>query len=271
MRPSRFLLFLLLLAPALFALDVPPAPTQWYTDKAGLLSPTDAAALNSKLQTFEQRSGAQFIIYVLPSFENEAIEDWTIRAVTKWKAGQAKYDNGLVLFVFKHEQKIRTEVGYGLEGTITDAFSSRVTRDVIAPYFQKGDYAGGLNAGADALMQQISKGEAPVEPYQPQGRRTGQPQTDMPQIPAWVFLLLFIFIFFVLPRLFGGGRRRGGGCGGPGCLPLFFFPGGGGGITYGGGGGFGGGGFGGGFGGGGGGGFSGGGGGFGGGGSTGGW
>lgn len=265
MRPFRFLLFFLLLAPSLFALDIPPAPTQWYTDKAGLLSPTDAAALNRKLEAFEQRSGAQFIIYVLPSIENEAIEDWSIRTVTQWKVGQKKYDNGLVLFVFQNEKKIRTEVGYGLEGTITDAFSSRVTREVIAPFFQRGDFAGGLNAGADALMEQISKGEAPVEPNQsPAGR--GQPQSAMPQIPGWVFLLFFIFVFFVLPKLFGGGRRRGGGCGGPGCLPLLFLPGGGGGITFGGGGG----GFGGGFGGGGGG-FSGGGGGFGGGGSTGGW
>lgn len=269
MRPFRFLLFLLLLAPALFALDVPPSPTQWYTDKAGLLSPTEAAALNSKLQAFEQRSGAQFIIYVVPSIENGAIEDWTIRAVTKWKVGQAKYDNGLVLFVFVKERKMRFEVGYGLEGTVTDAITSRIRDEVIAPRFKEDDYAGGLNAGADAVMQYISKGEAPVEPLRGPRvpGRSSQPQAATPQIPGWVFLLLFIFIFFVLPKLFGGGRRRrGGGCGGPGCMPLFFFPGGGGGITFGGGGG----GFGGGFGGGGGG-FSGGGGGFGGGGSTGGW
>ena len=262
MRSSALAVALLVLATAAFALDVPPAPTQWLTDRAGLLSGADAEALNRKLAAFEQQSGAQFIIYIFPSLENESVEDFTIRAVERWKVGQKKYDNGLVLFVFVKERVIRVETGYGLEGTITDAFASRVIRETIAPRFQAGDWAGGLNAGADAITAQISKGEAPVEPMQ----RTGSPQ-GTPATPGSVFFLivLFVIIFFILPALMRGGRR-GGGCGG--CLfPFFFFPGGGG-ITFGGhrggfgGGGFGGGGFGG---------FSGGGGGFGGGGATGGW
>ena len=247
-----------LMAASAFALEVPPAPTQWFTDRANLVSASDAAALNQKLAAFEQASGAQFIVYVLPSLEGDSVEDFTIRAVEKWKVGQAKYDNGLVLFVFVQDRKVRVEVGYGLEGTITDAFSSRVIRQHIAPRFQQNDWAGGLNAGADALMAQIRKGEAPVEPMaRGEGEAAGTGS-------VLFMIILFVIIFFVLPSMLRG--RRGGGCGG--CLPLFFFPGGGGGITFGGhrggfgGGGFGGGGFGG---------FSGGGGGFGGGGATGGW
>jgi uncharacterized protein len=271
-RPLRFLSLVLLLATAFaaLALEVPPPPTRWVTDSAGVLSLTDVATLDTKLENFEQTSGAQFLIYTFKSIEGESIEDFTMRCVTAWKVGQAKYDNGLVLFVFVAEHKVRVEVGYGLEGSVTDAFSSRVIRDQIAPFFKKGDYGGGLNAGADALMKKIGTGEEPVAPLNPRGTQQ-QPQggavTDENPWVGTVLFLAFFFIFFILPMLTR--RRRGvNSCGG--CILPFFLGGGGSGITFGGGGG--GGGFsGGGFGGGGGGGFSGGGGGFGGGGATGGW
>lgn len=249
------------------ALEVPPPPTRWVTDRAGILGGTEADLLNRKLSDFEQETGAQFIIYIFPSLEGESMEDFTIRAVGRWKAGQKKYDNGLVLFVFVQEQRVRVEVGYGLEGTITDAVSSRVIREQIAPAFQQKRYYDGLNAAATELMTRIRKGEAPVEPLQRRGAGGGQRSggEDIGIVP--VLFILFI-VFFVLVPMFAGGRRGRGGCGG--CIFPFFFPGGG--ITFGGGGYRGGGGFGG-FGGGGfgGGGFSGGGGGFGGGGASGGW
>ena len=257
LRLPGFLFALLLLAAGpLAALEVPPAPTQWYTDRAGLLGGTEGDLLNRKLADFEQQTGSQFIIYVFPSLENESLEDFTIRCVERWKVGQKKYDNGLVLFVFVEEKKVRVEVGYGLEGSMTDAFSSRVIREHIAPAFQRQQYAEGLNAAADAIMTKIRTGEEAVPPLQ----RRGAPEQgeDVGIIP--VIIILFIVFFFVVPML-----ARGGGCGG--CMLPFFFPGGG--ITFGG---HRGGGFGGGFSGGGGfGGFSGGGGGFGGGGASGGW
>ncbi len=258
-HPSVVVLLALVAALPLAALDVPPAPTQWVTDTAGILGPTEADLLNRKLADFEQSTGTQFIIYTFPSLENESIEDFTIRAVERWKVGQKKYDNGLVLFVFVKEKLVRVEVGYGLEGTITDAVSSRVIREQIAPAFQQGQYAAGLNAAADELMRRIRTGETPVEPLQPRG--SGERQPGGENIIPVIWIVFFIFVFVILPML--GGRRRSSGCGG--CwFPFFLFPGGGGGITFGGGG-FSGGGFG------GGGGFSGGGGGFGGGGATGGW
>jgi uncharacterized protein len=263
-RPFRFLFFLLLLAQPLFALEVPPPPAQWVTDSAEILNTTDEAILNTKLKTFEEESGAQFIIYTFPSIENESIEDFTIRCVERWKVGQKKYDNGLVLFVFVQERKVRVEVGYGLEGTITDAVSSRVIREQIAPHFQKNDYAAGLNAAADDLMGRIRKGEAPVAPAQRSGEEPSLGDAITSQLISIGFLALIVFLFIGLPLLF---RSRRGGCGCGGCFPLLF-PFSGGGVTFGGGG-FSGGGFGG-FSGGGGG-FSGGGGGFGGGGATGGW
>ena len=237
-----------------FALDVPPPPTQWFTDAAGVVDSSQAAALNDKLRNFEQTSGAQFIIYVFPTLDNEALEDFTIRCGEKWKVGNKKYDNGLILFVFMQERKLRIEVGYGLESSVTDAFSSDVIRNYIAPHFKQSDYAGGLNAGADAIIARIQNKEAPVPPVRPASQSAKPGGMDI----IGVLFLIFIFLFVILPLL-----RRGGGCGG--CFwPLFFLGGGGRGTTFGGGGwgGGGGGGFGG---------FSGGGGSFGGGGASGGW
>ncbi|HET7434041.1 MAG TPA: TPM domain-containing protein [Thermoanaerobaculia bacterium] len=266
MRPLRFFFLLLLLAASAFALDVPPRPEYHFTDRASVVNDADAQAIDRKLAAFEQQSGAQFIVYVMPSLEGESVEDFTQRCVDEWKVGQKKYDNGLVMFVFINDRKIRIATGYGVEGSMTDAFSSRVIRDVMAPYFQKGDYTGGINAGVDAITAKITKNEEPVAPLQPRTQPSSQGGGQQSDLSPMTILIILFVIFFVVVPMFSR-RRRGGGCGG--CFfPWFFFPGGGGGITFGGGGG--------GFGGGGGsswggGGFSGGGGSFGGGGATGGW
>ncbi|HUF18228.1 MAG TPA: TPM domain-containing protein [Thermoanaerobaculia bacterium] len=251
---SLLVLLAALLSTPLTALDVPPAPTQWVTDAAGILSSDELAALNDRLRTFEERSGAQFIIYIFPSLEDESLEDFSIRAAEKWKAGQKKYDNGLIILLFMKEQRVRIEVGYGLEGTMTDAYSSRVIRDYIAPHFQRGDYSFGLSAAVEAIIARIEGSEPPVPVG---GRRTGSGGMLSLAPP---FMILLMFLLFVLPLLLSKG-----GCGGCVALPMYT-----GGTTFRGGrggfggsrGGFGGGGFGG---------FSGGGGGFGGGGASGGW
>nr|MDQ3280127.1 TPM domain-containing protein [Acidobacteriota bacterium] len=232
---SSFVFFLALLlaaAPSLHALDVPLAPTQWLTDRAGLLGPTEADLLNRKLADFEQSTGAQFIIYTFPSLQGDALEEFTVRCSRRWAVGQKKYNNGLILFVFAQDRKARVEVGYGLEGTITDAFSSRVIREQLAPPFQQQQYGAGLNAAADALMAQIRKGEAPVEPMQRRGSGARQRGGDIGFLP--ILFILFIVFFFIVPMLTRPRYGRRSGCGG--CFFPFIFPGGGSGITFGGGG-----------------------------------
>ena len=245
------------------ALEIPPSPTRWYTDQAGLLSASDGDALNQKLSDFEKRSGAQFIMYVFPTLGDGAMEDFTIKCAERWKVGSKKYDNGLILFIFVKEHKVRVEVGYGLEPTITDSFSSDVINLYITPHFRSNDFAGGLNAAADAVIARIEKTEAP-HPVAQRSPRTVSTPEGIGMNP--VVILILIFLFFMLQML--RSRRDGGGSGG--CFWPMMFMGGGEGQTFGGGG-FDGGGFGGGGGGGGDGGFSGGGGGFGGGGASGGW
>jgi uncharacterized protein len=182
----------------------------------------------------------------------DALESFSIRVVEAWKLGQKGKDSGLLLLVVKDAHKLRIEVGYGLEGSVTDAFSAGVIRNVLVPALRAGQVASGLERAFDLLMKKAAGEDAPV----PEGASDPEPASNGSSPLSWLVLLLFlspILIPILLSsRRGGGGRWGGGGFGGGGF----------------GGGGFGGGGFG---GGGGGGGFSGGGGGFGGGGSSGSW
>ncbi|MGA7614615.1 MAG: TPM domain-containing protein [Thermoanaerobaculia bacterium] len=249
----------LLLPAQLRALDIPDKPTAWVTDTAGVLDAASQQQMNEKLEAFYKRTGSQFLVFIFPSLEGEALEDFTIRVAEKWKV---RKDRALILFVFVQDKKIRIEVGYGLEGSVTDAISSRVIRNTIAPEFRNGNYAGGISKGLDQLMAVVEKGETaiPAEPVKGTGRG------GLGDILPLLFIAL-VFLIVIGPMLARGG------CAGCGCLPFLPFIGGG--TTLGGG--WGGGGFGGGSGGGGGGwgvggGWGGGGGGsFGGGGASGGW
>lgn len=245
-KAAAFLLVLLVAIPLLGQArrPVPPAPTQWVTDQSGLLRAEQRSALNATLRAFEERFGAQLIVYIIPTLDGYPVEEFTVRAAHEWGVGRDKYDNGLVLFLFPEDRTARIEVGYGLEGSITDAYSGRVIRETMGPHFRENRWYEGLVAGTDRLMRQIETNEEPVGAMEePRG---GLKFTDL------VFFLLIFFFFFAFIRPH---RRRGG------CFTPIIFPSSG--VTWGGGrGGFGGGGFGG---------FSGGGGGFGGGGATGSW
>jgi uncharacterized protein len=206
------------------ALDV-PALRGRVNDYAGLLDPQQASALESKLARYEQETGHQYALLVVPSLEGEAIEPFAVEAFERWKLGDERRDDGLLMVVALRDRRVRVEVGYGLEGAIPDVIAARVIREVIVPSFRAQDYAGGLDRAFDVLMA-AGKGEA-VGPAMEHGRserRTG----FAPVVFFWLFLVLFSFL--------GRGRRRGMWMiGGPGG----FFMGGGG---HRGGGGFGGGG-----------------------------
>ena len=243
---------LLVLAWALLALPatlpaagpVPEKPARWVTDRAGVLSPGAAAAIDAKLEAFEKAQGSQVLIAIFPSLpENEVLEEYTQRVAEAWRVGRAKQDDGVVLFLFVADRALRLEVGYGLEGALTDLESKHILQDTLIPYLRNGDYDGGFTAAADAILAAI-QGEytADAQPASRPGSKGGG--------------LVFFVVIIVLLILISAARNRGG--------RGSNWTGGGGGF---GGGGFGGGGFGGGgFGGGGG--FSGGGGSFGGGGAS---
>ncbi len=140
-------------APAL-ALEVPPL-TGRIVDAAHLLPADRAASLSSELAAHEARTGNQVALLTLPSLEGEPLEDFSHRVATAWKLGHKGTDNGVLVLVVPGDRKVRIEVGYGLEGTLTDAKSSRIIREEIAPRFRDGDFPGGIAAGVRAVLGTI--------------------------------------------------------------------------------------------------------------------
>ena len=224
------------------ALEV-PALTGHVNDLAGLLTPDEQQALESKLSTHEEATKQQFALLIIPSLEGEVIEDFSIRVVEKTKLGQKKIDDGLLMLVAVDDHKLRIEVGYGLEGEVPDAFASAVIREVLQPAFRQQAYAAGINKAFDLLLAK-GNGIAVVVPKRQVRHHASE---------GFPFLLLVIIAFIVLSKLsrgrhgggalgfisgflLGGGGRGGGGGGWGGG------GGGGGGWGGGGGGGFGGGG-----------------------------
>lgn len=136
------------------ALDV-PALTGRIVDLAHILPADLAASLSSELAMHEQRTGNQVVLLTIPSLEGESLEEFSHRVATTWKLGQKGRDNGVLFLIVTGERRIRIEVGYGLEGKLTDAQTSRIIRREIVPRFRGGDYAGGVAEGLRAVMGTI--------------------------------------------------------------------------------------------------------------------
>jgi uncharacterized protein len=264
------LFFLLAAAPAA-AQEFPPLSGR-VVDQANLLTPQQEAELTQRLAAVEQASSRQLVVATIASLGGYPIEDYGYRLGRHWALGQRGANNGMILIVAPSEKRTRIEVGYGLEPIMTDALANQIIQQQMLPRFRENDYAGGITAGANAIIQQL---QAPPEQAEQRALQAAQAARSGGGEGGSVFPLIFwgvVLFFFIIPMLrsgFGGrryrGRRRRGG--GPIVIWGPGLGGGWGGGSSSGWGGFGGGG-GGGFGGGG---FSGGGGSFGGGGASGGW
>ncbi len=245
------LLPLLLICGSVFAQDAElPKLTGRVVDQAELLDTQTEARLTSMFAAHEQATGEQVVVVTVPDLQGRSIEEFGVQLGRAWGIGQQSEDNGALLIVARDDRRIRIEVGYGLEGRLTDAQSSMIINGIIAPAFQQGDFARGISEGAAAMVQVLGG-----DPLQSAAMRPAMPMGA--QEPGGLGILGF-FLMLVVIFLIGGGR--GGRGGGRKALLLGALLGG----MGRGGGGFGGGGFG-------GGGFGGGGGGFGGGGASGGW
>ena len=152
---------ILLFVPALLARAEIPVPklTARVMDSTGTLTVPEREALESKLTSFEREKGSQVAVLLVPSLDGEAIEDFAGRVTDEWKLGRKGVDDGVLFVVAKQERKMRIHTGRGVQGTLTDALSRRILADVVAPRFRTGDFAGGIDAGVDAIMKAI-EGEA---------------------------------------------------------------------------------------------------------------
>lgn len=129
------------------------------TDLTGTLTAAQQSELEQKLLEFQRRKGAQVAVLMVPTTAPEEIEQYSIRVAEAWKLGREKPDDGVLLLVALKDRRIRIEVGYGLEGALTDATSSRIIVDTITPLFRQGDYYGGVSAGLQKIMAVVA-GEA---------------------------------------------------------------------------------------------------------------
>jgi uncharacterized protein len=198
---------------------IPEKPQRYVTDRAGVFASGQAEALNARLEQFERETSDQVLVWVdrkLP--EDFTLEDFTVRAAQKWGAGQKKEDNGAILFVFTEDRKARIEVGYGLEGPLPDVTAKRILEDEMFPKFRAGDFAGGIDAAAGAMMAAV-KGE-----YRGSGRTNAERGQRRSNDMGSFGTCLIIGLVFILPLFFrrrsrwrtfgGGGWWTGGGFGG---------------------------------------------------------
>lgn len=129
------------------------------TDLTGSLTPPDIEALEYRLKGFEERKGAQLVVLILPTTQPETIEQFGIRLFDAWKVGRKGVDDGVMLIVAKDDRTLRIEVGYGLEGALSDATAKRIIEELIVPRFKEGDVPGGVQAGVQAIIKVVD-GEA---------------------------------------------------------------------------------------------------------------
>ena len=222
--------FVLAVGVAYAALTFPPL-TGRVVDDAGVLSSDTQQRLTALLAEHEQQTGNQVVVVTLKSLEGTSIEDYGYQLGRAWGIGKKGKDNGVLVIVAPNEHKTRIEVGYGLEGTLTDAQSALIIQDVMLPFFRKGDYDSGVLAGTVDVLRALGGKPSnidsiPQPPVQEQPSHSGGVPIIFIIIVLWI-----VFGRFFWPLLFLGGMGRGGWGGG--------FGGGG----FGGSGGFGGGGF----------------------------
>jgi uncharacterized protein len=136
-----------------------PKLTARVTDETGTLAAAERQALEAKLADWEQRTGNQLVVLLVPSTKPEPIEAYSIRVAEAWKIGRKGQDNGALFVVAKNDRKMRIEVGYGLEGVLTDVTSHRIITENVAPLFQQNRFADGINAGVDRIIAVVGKGE----------------------------------------------------------------------------------------------------------------
>ena len=192
-----------------------PELTGRVVDQANLLSTTQELELAAKSEAIEKQTGAQFVVATVNSLEDKEIADYAYQLGRHWKIGDEKRDDGVILLVAPNERKVWIATGYGAEGILPDILAGRITRDTILPRFREGDMAGGIMAGADAVVRQLSlspeQARAQADQAQQESQARGEGFNLMPLV-FWGMMILFVLLS--MGRRAGRGRRyrrsRGG-------------------------------------------------------------
>jgi len=200
---------------------LPTPPVRWVTDNSNLLSPATREGLDRRLKTYQEATGHQVLVWIGGTTGGDPLEDWTVRAFAAWKVGRKGLDDGLVLFIFTGDQKVRIEVGYGLEGQVPDIQASRIIGETILPRLKSGDADGAISEGVGQILKVVG-GEASAREPQYRSQRGTQPIG----LGGWIIIGVLGLAFLVLAithpgmavwllfNIFSGGRGGGGGDGG---------------------------------------------------------
>ena len=197
-------------------------PRHYVEDYANVINDSEERSLNGVLQELEQKTGAQYIVLTVLSTGGLPIEQFSIELVEKWKLGQKGKDNGMLFVLAKNDRKWRFEVGYGLEGFVTDQYCGRVGREILVPYLRKGNFSRGIYQANLQIIQRISSeagvsltGMPKVTPVPVRNRRRGLPCCSV--LPILFFMLLIFSgrgrgmgMLFFLPFMMGGFGGHGG-------------------------------------------------------------
>ena len=207
---SRLILALLLVVGSrgevvIAAEALPPAPREYVTDEAGVVSPVLVSQLNRRLAAFEKQTSNQIVAVILPKLpEGRSIGEYAQQLYSSWHLGQKKISNGALVLIAVQEHKGWIQTGYGLEGAMPDALCSRIVRETMAPSFRSGNYGAGLASGIAAVMQ-ATKGE-----YKGTGLANGKPTT----LKDFLFSPLGFFLLVLGVLIIAGRNRREAGQGG---------------------------------------------------------
>lgn len=205
MKALRAALLALLVGWALpaFALVAVPELTGRVVDRTGTLSGGDIAQLTQTLADLEKRKGSQIAVLVVPTTDGEAIEQFSLRVAEAWKIGRKKVDDGALLVVAKNDRRLRIEVGYGLEGVLTDVTARRIIDEVITPKFRSGDFAGGISAGVERMIGLINGEKLPAP--EPAHWDSSQFSSVIDAFPFWLALAFVVsgMLRGLLGRLLG--------------------------------------------------------------------
>src|SRR5258706_4499391 len=204
---AAFFLAAMLAAPRAAPQEPLPVPrlSAHVVDLTGPLTAQEREATDAKLRAFEQARGSQVVVLPVPTIGQETIEEFVGRVSDDWKLGRKGVGDGVLFVIAKQERRLRIHTGRGVQGTLTDARSKRIVADIVTPHFRSGDFAGGIDAGVDAIMKAI-EGEALALPE----RRAG-PKVDVVSSYSdflWMGFILVPIIAMVLRgiagRFFGG-------------------------------------------------------------------
>jgi uncharacterized protein len=194
----------LAIAPAVAA-DLLPL-TGRVVDYAGMIDTATEAALTARLEAFEQKSSDQIVVATINSLEGDSIEDFANRQFRAWGLGQAGEDNGILLLVARDDRKMRIEVGYGLEGTLTDLHSKLIIENTMVPAFRAGDFSGGISRAVDDVILVLEGNAAELEARAERNQDETAEQIDWAVflfIAVWATLFFGGFAMAILAPIFG--------------------------------------------------------------------